>query len=95
MEENVMNNVTEVVEENFNDVCSATVEAVSKKTFGWKKLAAVGAGVTIAAAIKVVDKTTDLLDKVRIKKLEKKGYTVAKLVADDAHEECEVVEDDE
>lgn len=95
MEENVMNNATEVVEENFNEVYEATVEAVSKKPFGWKKLAAVGAGVAVAAAIKVVDKTTNLLDKVRIKALEKKGYAVSKPVVETC-DECEaVVEDDE
>lgn len=95
MEENVMNNVTEAVEENFNEVYEATVEAASKKPFGWKKLAAVGLGLAVATGIKVVDKTTGLIDKLRVKKLEKKGYTVIKPVVE-THEECEeVVENEE
>lgn len=93
MEENVMNNATEVVdtvEERFNEVYEATVEAASKKPFGWKKLAAVGLGLAVATGIKVVDKTTSTIDKLRVKKLEKKGYTVIKPVVE-THEECEEV----
>lgn len=93
MNENVMNNVTEEVKENFDEVYNATVETVSKKPFGWKKLAAVGAGVVVATAIKVVDKTTDLLDKARIKKLTKKGYTVSKNVEEENYD-VEVVEEE-
>lgn len=44
-------------------------------------------GTAVVALIKNKDKIAEKIDQRRIKKLEKKGYTVSKLVEDDAHED--------